>query len=75
MSCVQGAPDEQIAEMYIYIYQNNGNPDIGIVIAGVRVLCALGDLAQAFCFLLGMTYALDLQYSLKFTFEVFQKRL
>lgn len=74
--CVQGTTDDdQIAEMGIYIHRNNGNEEIGIIIEGVRVLYSLRDIAWAFCFLLGLTYALDLHYPkcLQFTFEVFQK--
>jgi len=48
--------------------------NIGIVIDGVEVITGLGDIAKACSVLLGLTYALNLNYprQLKYTFEVFQ---
>lgn len=51
--------------------------DVGIVIEGVTVLRSLGDLSRACCYLLGLTYALDLSYlkKLRCSFELFQEVL
>ena len=59
--------------MSIYICRE---PDaVGIVIEGIPVLTHLGNLAKACCLLLGLTYALNLDYPSKLskTFEVFQR--
>lgn len=54
---------------------SNSPKNIGIVIEGVEVITGLGDIARACSVLLGLTYALNLNYprQLKYTFEVFQK--
>ncbi|KAK0145985.1 hypothetical protein N1851_015081 [Merluccius polli] len=54
---------------------SNSPKNIGIVIEGVEVITGLGDIARACSVLLGLTYALNLDYptQLKYTFEVFQK--
>lgn len=54
---------------------SNSPKNIGIVIDGMEVITGLGDIARACSVLLGLTYALNLNYprQLKYTFEVFQK--
>ena len=54
---------------------SNSPLNIGIVIEGVEVITGLGYIARACSVLLGLTYALNLDYprQLKYTFEVFQK--
>ena len=54
---------------------SNSPKNIGIVIEGMEVITGLGDIARACSVLLGLTYALNVDYprQLKYTFEVFQK--
>ncbi|XP_042578887.1 uncharacterized protein LOC122137191 [Cyprinus carpio] len=54
---------------------SNSPKNIGIVIEGMEVITGLGDIARACSVLLGLTYALNLDYprQLKYTFKVFQK--
>ncbi|XP_063741520.1 uncharacterized protein LOC134865754 isoform X2 [Eleginops maclovinus] len=59
--------------MSVYVCQQ---PDaVGIIIAGTPVMTDLDNLPRACCLLLGLTYALNLDYPPKLakTFEVFQR--
>ena len=49
--------------------------DIGIIVDGFEVLSGLSSVASACAMLIGIIYALDLQYpdELKYSFEAFQK--
>ncbi|XP_034038709.1 uncharacterized protein LOC117521504 [Thalassophryne amazonica] len=65
--------DLEMQNMRIYVCQN---PDVvGIIIEGTPVLTGLSNLATACSLLLGLTYALNLEYPSKLskTFEVFQR--
>ncbi|KAJ8007685.1 hypothetical protein DPEC_G00096730 [Dallia pectoralis] len=65
--------DLKMKNMSIYVCCE---PDaVGIIIEGIPVLTNLGNLAKACCFLLVLTYALNLEYPSKLskTFEVFQR--
>ncbi|XP_042354024.1 uncharacterized protein LOC121951665 isoform X2 [Plectropomus leopardus] len=65
--------DLKTQSMRIYVCQQ---PDtVGIVIDGTPVLTGLGNMSRACCLLLGLTYALNLDYPPKLarTFEVFQR--
>ena len=65
--------DMSTQSMRIYVCHQ---PDVvGIVIDGTPVLTGLGNLTRACCLLLGLTYALNLDYPPKHTktFEVFQR--
>ncbi|KAI5085356.1 sterile alpha motif domain-containing protein 3-like, partial [Silurus meridionalis] len=54
---------------------SNSPKNIGIVIEGVKVITGLRDITRLCSVLLGLTYALDLDYprQLKYIFEGFQK--
>lgn len=54
---------------------SNSPKKIGIVLEGVEVIRELGDIPRTCCLLLGLMYALDLNYpkEWKYIFEVFQK--
>ncbi|KAL1005692.1 hypothetical protein UPYG_G00062440 [Umbra pygmaea] len=65
--------DLKMKNMSIYVCRE---PDVvGVIIEGKPVLTHLGNLAKACCLLLGLTYALNLEYPSKLskTFEVFQR--
>ncbi|KAF7645317.1 hypothetical protein LDENG_00206700, partial [Lucifuga dentata] len=68
--------------MAIYVVREDGDlsyppRDIGIIIEGVTVLSGFPSVTTAFIMLLGLIYALNLQYPKDFrlTFEVAQKIL
>lgn len=65
--------------MAVYLVRNeNGQVrNVGLIIEGSIVLNHLGDLSRACCYLLGLTYALDLKNpkTLRYIFVVFQKML
>ncbi|KAK7166768.1 hypothetical protein R3I93_006516 [Phoxinus phoxinus] len=65
--------DLKMKNFSIYVCRE---PDaVGIILEGIPVLSNLGNLARACCLLLGLTYALNLEYPPKLckTFEVFQR--
>ncbi|XP_061897283.1 uncharacterized protein LOC133646183 [Entelurus aequoreus] len=65
--------DLEMKNMSIYICREANA--VGIIIEGVPVLTHLGNLAKVCRLLLGLTYALNLEYPSKLskTFEVFQR--
>ena len=56
---VQVELEEEVMEIYL-LRNQDGSVDVGIVIEGNTVLSSLGDLSRACCYLLGLTYVLDL---------------
>lgn len=65
--------DLKTQSMRIYVCHK---PDaVGIIIDGSPVLTGLDNMSRACCLLLGLTYALNLDYPPKLakTFEVFQR--
>ncbi|KAG1957927.1 hypothetical protein F2P79_006357 [Pimephales promelas] len=52
--------------MYL-IWDGPVNYAVGIIIEGIPVLTNLGNLAKACCFLLGLTYALNLEHKHSYT--------
>ncbi|KAJ8010064.1 hypothetical protein DPEC_G00071100 [Dallia pectoralis] len=70
--------EEELAAqaMTVYLVWNDSGQVDGIVIGGSTVLNHLGDLSRACCYLLGLTYALDLKCpkTLKYMFESAEER-
>uniref|UniRef100_A0A087YHH6 Uncharacterized protein n=1 Tax=Poecilia formosa TaxID=48698 RepID=A0A087YHH6_POEFO len=71
--------DLAVQSLKIYNIKANTSedPDIGIVVDGMKILTALGNFPRACSLLVGLAYAVSLAYpkELRYTFEVFQKLL
>lgn len=70
--------DLAVQRIKIYSIQTNtseGSNNIGIMVEGTKVLTALGNFPRACSMLVGLAYAVNLEYpkELRYTFEVFQK--
>ncbi|XP_054894412.1 uncharacterized protein LOC129365303 [Poeciliopsis prolifica] len=67
----------QSLKIYNIKAKTSEDPDIGIVVDGVKILTALGNFPRACSLLVGLAYAVNLAYpkKLRYTFEVFQKLL
>lgn len=66
---------QRIKIYHIKTETSEGPNDIGIVVEGIKVLTALGNLPRACAVLIGLAYAVNLAYpkELRYTLEVFQK--
>ncbi|XP_043997563.1 uncharacterized protein LOC122845379 isoform X3 [Gambusia affinis] len=69
--------DLAVENLKIYNIKANTSedPDIGIVVDGVKILTALGNFPRTYSLLVGLANAVNLAYpkELRYTFEVFQK--
>ena len=70
--------DLALQKMRIYTLKTSTSedPDVGIVVDGVKVLSALSNMPRACSMLVALAYAVNLAYpkELRYTFEAFQKR-
>ncbi|KAL3064895.1 hypothetical protein OYC64_001010 [Pagothenia borchgrevinki] len=75
----EGEPEVEVQQRLVMhsmkLYVAHEPDAVGIIIEGMPVLADMGNVARACCLLLGLTYALNLQYPAKLakTFEVFQR--
>ncbi|CAL8258511.1 unnamed protein product [Arctogadus glacialis] len=69
--------DLAVQKMKIYNMKTSTSedPDVGIVVDGIKVLSALSNMPRACSMLVGLAYAVNLAYpkELRYTFEAFQK--
>ncbi|KAK0137928.1 hypothetical protein N1851_025852 [Merluccius polli] len=65
--------DIKVFPMKIYVCREPDNT--GIILEGLPVLTGVSSVARACCLLLGLAYAVNLEYPVKLqhTFEVFQR--
>ncbi|ROI73795.1 hypothetical protein DPX16_22906 [Anabarilius grahami] len=77
--CNDGNQEDFVEEVMVILVHANGDgePGISIVLEGTKVLTKCENTGKACALLMGLIYSLNLQYpsTLKYTFEVFQKRM